>query len=462
MRNRLLLIFALMGALLVLFIALPLGRTLLASSPALLGQTLREAEVRSAILLTFGASALATLLALVLGVPLAYVLARADFPGKALVEALLDIPVVVPHSAAGIALLLVFGRDTALGRLFGLAGVRFVSAVPGIVIAMLFVSLSFLVNAARDGFRSVDARLEKVARTLGASPWEAFWQITLPLAWRSVLSGVIMMWARGLSEFGAVVILAYHPMVAPVLIFERFESYGLNYARPVATLVILISLVVFLVLRWVGRPPREPRPTLSADVSLEEPLPAGREGTAPRPGVGLRLQDVHLTLGQFRVQHLTLEVRPGEYFILLGPTGSGKSTILDAVCLALYGRTPRLNAVNQSGNEIMSRQTGECFAEVVFESQGSNYISHWSQKRARGALDGRLQAAKFEISEMSDAATDTNCFGETSMKSIFSRGTLMKSPAWRALTRASIRLPSSSSRAFACAMMYRSSSHAER
>lgn len=252
-RNRLLTVFALLGAVLVWFVAWPLLRTVVAAGPASLWQALQENDVRAAISLTFGASALATLLALVLGVPLAYVLARAAFPGKALVEALIDIPVVVPHSAAGIALLMVFGRQSFLGGLFGRVGIRFVSAVPGIVIAMLFVSLSFLVNAARDGFRNVDERLERVARTLGASPWETFWQVTFPLAWRSVLSGIIMMWARGLSEFGAVVILAYHPMVAPVLIFERFESYGLAYARPVATLVILISLVVFLILRWVGR-----------------------------------------------------------------------------------------------------------------------------------------------------------------------------------------------------------------
>ena len=158
-------------------------------------------------------------------------------------------PPIVPHSAAGIALLMVFGRRTLLGRAFGLLGLKFVSAAPGIVIAMLFVSLSFLVNAAREGFEAVDPRLERVARTLGASPWRIFWQIAFPLAWRSILSGMILMWARGLSEFGAVVILAYHPMVAPVLLYERFESFGLNYSRPVAALMILICLATFVLLR---------------------------------------------------------------------------------------------------------------------------------------------------------------------------------------------------------------------
>jgi len=250
--NRMHTMFAVLGLLLVLFITWPLLRTVLASPPALLWQTLLDEEVRSSIWLTFYASLIATVIGFFLGVPLAYLLARTDFPGKRLVEGIVDLPVVVPHSAAGIALLMVFGRRTLLGRTFSLVGIKFVSAVPGIVIAMLFVSLSHLVNAAREGFETVPPRLERVARTLGASPWTAFWRVAFPLAWRSILSGIILMWARGLSEFGAVVILAYHPTVAPVLLWERFGSYGLQYARPVATLILLICLTTFVTLRIVA------------------------------------------------------------------------------------------------------------------------------------------------------------------------------------------------------------------
>ncbi|MEA3351216.1 MAG: ABC transporter permease [Chloroflexota bacterium] len=245
--------FIVLGSLLVLFIVWPLTRTITGSSLALLWQTMLDAEVRKAILLTFYSSAIATLFAFVLGVPLAYLLARNDFPGKHLVEGIIDIPIVIPHTAAGIALLVTFGRRSVLGKMFGLVGIKFVSAAPGIVLAMLFVSLPFLVDSAREGFEAVDQRLERVSRTLGASPWEAFWRVAFPLAWRSILTGMVLMWARGLSEFGAVVILAYHPMVAPVLLFERFESYGLKYARPVATLIILICLVTFVSLRLVGK-----------------------------------------------------------------------------------------------------------------------------------------------------------------------------------------------------------------
>ena len=100
--------------------------------------------------------------------------------------------------------------------------------------------------------RPAPADLDALARTLGATPWQAFWRISFPLAWRNILSGIVLMWARGLSEFGAVVILAYHPMIAPVLLYERFESFGLKYARPVAAIIIVICLLTFVLLRVIA------------------------------------------------------------------------------------------------------------------------------------------------------------------------------------------------------------------
>jgi molybdate/tungstate transport system permease protein len=176
-------------------------------------------------------------------------LARTNFPGKKLVEGLIDVPIIVPHTAAGIALLFVFGRNFIAGKLFGSIGIQFIDSPAGIIIAMLFVSIPFLIDSAKEGFKKVDVRLERIARTLGASQWQCFWKIAFPLAWRSIMAGNIMMWARGISEFGAVIILAYHPMIAPVLVFERFEAFGLEYARPIASLLIIITIIIFIVLR---------------------------------------------------------------------------------------------------------------------------------------------------------------------------------------------------------------------
>ena len=246
--------FVLLGLLIFLFIVVPLLKMIVASvsEPDVLLDTILDPEVTAAIGLTLFAALVATVIGFVLGVPLAYLLARTEFTGKKLVEGLIDVPIVVPHTAAGIALLFVFGRNFAVGKGFGFLGIEFVDSTAGIVVAMMFVSIPFLIDSAREGFKKVDVRLENVARTLGASPWQSFFRISFPLAWRSILSGNIMMWARGISEFGAVIILAYHPMIAPVLVYERFETYGLDYARPVAVLLILVSVVVFILFRTLA------------------------------------------------------------------------------------------------------------------------------------------------------------------------------------------------------------------
>jgi len=241
-----------LGGILVLIIVVPLVKVIASTDPTVLRSTVADPEVIHSILLTLRAASWATLACIVFGVPLAYALARWNFPGKTIVQGTIDLPVMIPHTAAGIALLMVYGREFLLGQAFARLGVSFTGTIAGISLAMAFVSLPFLVNAARDGFLAVDPRLERVARTLGASPWQAFFKVSLALAWRSILSGAILMWARGIAEFGAVIILAYHPMVAPILIWERFENYGLKYASPVAVILILLCLIIFSGLRWLA------------------------------------------------------------------------------------------------------------------------------------------------------------------------------------------------------------------
>jgi molybdate/tungstate transport system permease protein len=237
----------------LLFILAPLAGMFLSTSPGQVFETAGEAEVRESIWLTIYTSLAATLVFAVAAIPLSYLLARKQFPLKKLVTGIIDLPVVIPHSAAGIALLGFVSRDSFLGKIGSAVGIDFIGHPAGISIAMAFVSIPFLINAARDGFAGIPLRLEKAALTLGASPVRVFFTISLPLAWRNIVSGLILMFARGMSEFGAVIVIAYHPMITPVLIYERFGAFGLQYARPVSVLFIVISLSVFIVLRWLAR-----------------------------------------------------------------------------------------------------------------------------------------------------------------------------------------------------------------
>jgi molybdate/tungstate transport system permease protein len=243
------LILILFGSCVVLFIVAPLISMILATSFGDLAEAAAEREVLQSIKLTLMAAFFATIVSALAGIPMAYLMARKKFFGRAILSAIIDLPIIIPHSVAGIALLTVIGRRSFVGRVFG-GGLTGTAA--GISIAMAFVSIPFLVDSARQAFAAVPERLEKAARTLGASPCRVFFTISLPLAWRGILSGMILMWARGISEFGAVVIIAYHPMTTPVMVFQRLNDYGLSYARSVAVLLILICISLFVILRLLS------------------------------------------------------------------------------------------------------------------------------------------------------------------------------------------------------------------
>jgi len=243
---KLKILFSFLGTLLILFIVVPLVRMVVSVDPGDLAKTAVEPEVMASVVLTLRASLWATIAAFLFGVPLAFILARSRFFGQKIIEGLIDIPVIIPHTAAGIALLMVWGRQSLFTRL---TGISVVGTEAAISIGMFFVSVPFLINSAKEAFRLIDVRFEKTAISLGASPWQAFKTVSLPMAKKAIISGGIMMWARGISEFGTVVVLAYHPMTASVLIFERFQNFGLKYAAPVTVLLILISLVIFTILR---------------------------------------------------------------------------------------------------------------------------------------------------------------------------------------------------------------------
>jgi molybdate/tungstate transport system permease protein len=243
----------LLGGLIMLFMISPLIGMVFATPISDIFESAKDKQVRDSIWLTLMTAMGATLFSAIGAIPLAYVLARKEFKFKRIILGLIDLPIVIPHSSAGIAILGFISRDTVVGKTASVFGLDLVGHPIGISIAMAFVSLPFLINAARDGFLNVPVRLEKAALLLGATPVRVFFSISLPLAWKNIVSGLIMMFARGMSEFGAVVIVAYHPMITPVLIYERFGAFGLDYARPVAVLFIAVSLLFFIVLRLLSR-----------------------------------------------------------------------------------------------------------------------------------------------------------------------------------------------------------------
>ncbi|PHQ65355.1 MAG: molybdenum ABC transporter permease [Sulfurimonas sp.] len=239
-----------LALIIVFFLSVPIIKIFIGVGSEKLLETIKDGEAIDSIILTMKVSAWAMVFVLFTGLPLAYVIARYDFYGKSIVESLIDIPVMIPHTAAGIALLTTFG-DSSIGEFFKFFGIEFIGTEYGIMIAMMFLSAPFLINSAKDGFRKVDVRLEKTARTLGASPINVFFRITIPNAKKDIINGALMMWSRGLGEFGAVIILVYHPMTTPVLIFDRFNSYGLSFSAPVAAVIVGFSLVIFIIVRFI-------------------------------------------------------------------------------------------------------------------------------------------------------------------------------------------------------------------
>jgi molybdate/tungstate transport system permease protein len=240
---------ALAASFLLLFLAAPTAGLVGAAGASGLRRLATDAELRGALALTVTAATTATLLGIVGGTPVAYLLARRSFRGRALLAALLDLPLLIPHPVAGIALLLVLGRGSPLGQALLDAGVRVTGSVVGIVCAMLFVAAPLYVSGAREAFARVDARYEAVARTLGDPAWRAFRRVTLPLAGRGLLAASVVMWARAVSEFGAIVIITYNPKVASVLSYDRFTSFGLDEALPVAAVLVVLAIVPLAALR---------------------------------------------------------------------------------------------------------------------------------------------------------------------------------------------------------------------
>ncbi|WP_329009799.1 ABC transporter permease [Micromonospora rifamycinica] len=248
------------AALGLLFLVLPLGGLLLRTPWTSLGSRLTAPGVLTALRLSVQCATLATLLCLALGVPLAWLLARVEFPGRRLVRALVTVPLVLPPVVGGVALLLVFGRRGPLGGwLDATFGVTLPFTTTGVVLAEAFVAMPFLIIAVEGALRGADHRYEEAAATLGAGRWTTFTRVTLPLVAPGIAAGAVLCWARALGEFGATITFAGNypgrTQTMPLAVYLALET-DLEAAVVLSLVLLTVSVVILAGLRdrWITGP----------------------------------------------------------------------------------------------------------------------------------------------------------------------------------------------------------------
>jgi molybdate transport system permease protein len=242
------------------FLVVPLAGLLLRAPWFSLPRQLFSAEVGQALTLSLVCASLATAICLVLGVPLAWLLARGDLPGRGVLRALVTVPLVLPPVVGGVALLLVLGRRGIVGQyLDAWFGVSLPFTTGGVVVAEAFVAMPFLVISVEGALRAADPRYEEAAATLGASRWLTFRRVTLPSIAPGVVAGTVLCWARALGEFGATITFAGNfpgkTTTMPLAVYLALETDpGAAIVLSIVLLILSITVLVSLRDRWISTP----------------------------------------------------------------------------------------------------------------------------------------------------------------------------------------------------------------
>ena len=246
-------LFAVLAAVGVAFFVLPLAGLLYRAPWETALSDLTSSEAITALRLSFIVSLAATVLALLLGIPLAWIYARVAFPGRNIVRALTTLPMILPPVVGGVALLFAFGRRGLFGQaLDSMFGIRLPFTTAGAVLAATFVAMPFLVLTVEAGLRSMDRRYEDAARTLGAGRWLVFRRVTLPLIAPSVFAGAVLCWARALGEFGATITFAGNlpgtTQTLPLAVYIALETRP-EVAIMLSLVLLAISLAILVAMR---------------------------------------------------------------------------------------------------------------------------------------------------------------------------------------------------------------------
>ncbi len=340
--DRTTLLFGVMGGLLLLYLVFPLVYFLFHFEWGEVGSFLSPRTLQ-AVQVSLITSGISTALMTLLGVPLGYLLARARFRGRHLLISLVFLPMAVPPLVGGVLLLLIFGPYGPIGALFEGHGMALVNSLAGIVLAQVFVAAPYVIITSCSAFAAVDETLEQAAATLGKTRWQIFRRVSLPLAWQGIAAGMTLAWVRTLGEFGATLVIAYHPHTLPIFLWEQLTGAGLPEALPLVLLLIAMAGGAMAIVHLFGRLPVpaavQPGGIPSRLEESSERLSAGetsallaRVSHRRRPEAEprrLRLA-VRKSLKPFQL-HLDLEAGH-EILVLFGPSGAGKSLTLQ--CLA--------------------------------------------------------------------------------------------------------------------------------
>lgn len=342
------------GLLAIAFLLMPLIGIVARTSWGELGAHLGDPEVTQALRLSLFVSFWALGLSLVLGVPLAWLLARVDFPGKAFVRSLVLLPMVLPPTVGGVALLLAFGRRGLLGPwLEDTFGITLPFHTSGAVLAATFVAMPFLVITLEGALGGLRPRYEETAASLGASPVRVFLTVTLPMVAPGLAAGAALTWARALGEFGATITFAGNlpgtTQTLPLQVYLLLQDDP-QAATSVSLLLLAIAMLVLVALRgrWTSTPGHRPyaeRP--GPDETAPDAAGAAHVGTAAPPAAG-EPWPLHAEVTGFT--RLTLDAEAGTTVAVVGPNGAGKTTLLRA----LLGLTPRAHAELRLGDTDVS------------------------------------------------------------------------------------------------------------
>jgi molybdate transport system permease protein len=250
----------LLSAPLLIFLVVPLAALLLRTSPGNLIAHLRQPQVLQAITVSLGTTLTATVTIILLGTPLAYFFARRALPLRRVIDILVDLPTVLPPAVAGVALLVAFGRRGLFGGILEDLGIHIAFTPAAVIFAQVFIAAPFYIKSAALGFAGVEPELEQAAALDGASVWQVFRFVTVPLSWASLVSGSIMSWARAMGEFGATIIFAGNfpgrTQTMPLAIYLGFEI-DLDIAITLSVILVGVSFLVLALVKGMIKENRE-------------------------------------------------------------------------------------------------------------------------------------------------------------------------------------------------------------